>query len=52
MKATNYGVEKVKAIFGFIGTILIVTSFLFMGFLTIISLLSNSAYKKVTRGKA
>jgi len=50
MKLAQAGSEHAKSIFGVIVTFFIMLSFVFMGFLMIISFISDSAYKKVTRG--
>jgi len=51
MTLTKIGIEKAQSIFGFIATFFLMISFIFMGILMVLSLISNSAYKKVTRGR-
>lgn len=50
MTMTEKSLDKIKNVLQFIATFFAVLSFIFLALLTGLGLLSNSAYKKVTKG--
>jgi len=49
MNLSKRGIESVKGVFQAIVTFFVILSFIFLAILTGISLLSNSAYKKLLK---